>query len=164
MRTRVRTWHDLVAPAAPTRFSVLVALLLAVGVACVNAVAIVHALNLYHAVAIHVPLDRERAMVHGRQIVLLERRLHVGVEPLVQRHLAHGLWTPLGVLPGALLRRSLVWLYLHALPGWLFAALAWAYLYRPQHFAPAPAGRPAGPGARATHGGMRGPDSSQRPC
>jgi len=28
-----------------------------------------------------------------------------------------------------------VWIYLHAFPAWLFAALAWSYLYRQQAFA-----------------------------
>jgi len=56
------------------------------------------------------------------------------VEPLVQHRLAQGVRTPLNLLPGSLLRPGLVWLYLNAMPAWLFAALAWSYLYRPLHF------------------------------
>jgi len=135
IRTRAQTWRHLVAPPSPTRFSALVAIIATAAFALVNAVIIVRALNLYHVYAVRVPLNRELALAHGRQIVALEQRLHLAVEPLVQRRLTQGIWTPLGVLPGTMIRHGLVWLYLNAMPVWLFGALAWAYLYRPLHFA-----------------------------
>src|SRR5918912_2013502 len=54
---------------------------------------------------------------------------------VVQRLVAHGLHSAFGVVPGAELRQGFVWLYLHAFPAWLFAALAWSYTYKPQKFA-----------------------------
>ncbi len=135
VRARTQTWRHLVAPPSPTRFSALVAILVTAAFALVNAGIIIHALNLYHAVAVRVPLNRELALAHGRQIVALEQRLRLAVEPLVQQRLTQGVWTPLGLLPGAMIRRGLVWLYLNAMPAWLFAALAWSYLYRPLYFA-----------------------------
>jgi hypothetical protein len=131
----VRTWRDLATPEVSTPFSRLVDLLIGVSVALFNAVLIVQAVNLYHAIAMGAPHAARVAMLHGRQIFALERRLHVAVEPVVQQMLSAGIRTPLGVLTGAVLRRFAVWIYLNALPAWLFAALAWSYLYRQQHFA-----------------------------
>jgi hypothetical protein len=109
-------------------------MLIAVSVALLNAVMVVQAINLYHAIAIGAPLDKGIAMLHGQQIFALEQRLHIAVEPVVQPILSSGIRTPLGVLPGAVLRGCAVWIYLNALPAWLLAALAWSYLYRPRHF------------------------------
>src|SRR5918912_2067388 len=53
---------------------------------------------------------------------------------VVQRLVAHGLHSAFGVVPGTVLRQGFVWLYLHAFPAWLFAALAWSYAYKPQQF------------------------------
>jgi PAP2 superfamily len=131
---RARTWRDLMMPEVPTRFSRFVGVLIAVSVALLNAVMVVQAINLYHAIAIGTPLDKGIAMLHGQQIFALEQRLHIAVEPVVQPILSSGIWTPLGVLPGAVLRSCAVWIYLNALPAWLLAALAWSYLYRPRHF------------------------------
>jgi hypothetical protein len=117
------------------RFRVHIGLLLTAGVALFNAAILVYALNLYHAVAMHVPRNQPLAMANGGLIVSLEQRLHLGLEPLVQRRLSRGLQTPFGLLPGAMLHHALVWLYLNAMPAWLFAALVWAYLYRPRQFA-----------------------------
>jgi hypothetical protein len=117
------------------RFRVHIRLLLTAGIALFNAAILVYALNLYHTVAVHVPRNRPLAMAHGGLIVSLEQRLHLGLEPLVQRQLSQGLHTPFGLLPGAALHQALVWLYLNAMPAWLFAALVWAYLYRPRQFA-----------------------------
>jgi len=126
---------DRLARLAGTRFSVHIGLLLTAAVALMNAAILVYALRLYHTVAMHVPRNRSLAMAHGGLIVSLEQRLHVGLEPLVQRQLSHGVPTPFGPLSGRALHHALVWLYLNAMPAWLFAALAWAYLYRPQRFA-----------------------------
>jgi hypothetical protein len=132
---RARTWRDLMMPESPTRFSLLVGMLIAVSVALFNAVMVVQAINLYHAIAMGAHLDKGIATLHGQQIFTLEQRLHIAVEPAVQRMLAAGLRTPLGVIPGAVLHKWAVWIYLNALPAWLFAALAWSYLYRQQRFA-----------------------------
>ena len=132
---RARTWRDLMMPESPTRFSLRVGMLIAVSVALLNAVMVVQAINLYHAIAIGAPLDKGIAMLHGQQIFALEQRLHIAVEPVVQPILSSGIRTPLGVLPGAVLRDCAVWIYLNALPAWLLAALAWSYLYRQQDFA-----------------------------
>src|ERR671933_1617419 len=129
---RARTWRDLMMPESPTRFSLRVGLLMAVSGALLNAVMVVQAINLYHAIAMGAPLDRGIAMLHGQQIFALEQRLHIAVEPIVQPILSSGIRTPLGVLPGAVLRDGAVWIYLNALPAWLMAALAWSYLYRQQ--------------------------------
>jgi hypothetical protein len=131
---RARTWRDLMMPESPTRFSLRVGILIAVSVALLNAVMVVQAINLYHAIAMGAPLDTGIAMLHGQQIFALEQRLHIAVEPVVQPILSSGIRTPLGVLPGAALRDCAVWIYLNALPAWLLAALAWSYLYRPRHF------------------------------
>src|SRR5919204_1601847 len=131
---RARTWRDLMTPESPTRFSLRVGMLIAVSVALLNAVMVVQAINLYHAIAIGAPLDKGIAMLHGQQIFALEQRLHIAVEPVVQPILSSGIRTPLGALPGAVLRGCAVWIYLNALPAWLLAALAWCYLYRPRHF------------------------------
>jgi hypothetical protein len=104
-----------------------VTLLVAVSYALLNAVALVQALNLYHTLAVGSHVTQQLALRHGRQLVALERHLHIAVEPVVQRLVAHGLHSPFGVVPGAELRRSFVWLYLHAFPAWLFTALAWSY-------------------------------------
>jgi hypothetical protein len=122
-------------PESPTRFSLLVGMLIAVSLALLNAVMVVQSINLYHAIAMDAPLDRGIAMLHGQQIFALEQRLHIAVEPVVQQVLSSGIRTPLGVLPGAVLRHCAVWIYLNALPAWLFAALAWSYLYKQQRFA-----------------------------
>jgi hypothetical protein len=132
---RARTWHDLMLPESPTRFSRFVGVLIAVGVALLNAVMVVQSINLYHAIAMSAPLDTGIATLHGQEIFALEQRLHLGVEPVVQRIVASGIPTPLGVLPGAVLHGCAVWIYLNALPAWLFAGLAWSYLYRQKHFA-----------------------------
>jgi PAP2 superfamily len=131
---RARTWRDLMMPESPTRFSLRVGMLIAVSVALLNAVMVVQAINLYHAIAMGAPLDKGIAMLHGQQVFALEQRLHIAVEPVLQPTLSSGIWTPLGVLPGAVLRSCAVWIYLNALPAWLLAALAWSYLYRPRHF------------------------------
>jgi PAP2 superfamily len=131
---RARTWRDLMMPESPTRFSLLVGMLIAVSVALLNAVMVVQAINLYHAIAMEAQADKGIAMLHGQQIFALEQRLHIAVEPVVQQILSVGIRTPLGVLPGAVLRGCAVWIYLNALPAWLLAALAWSYLYRPRHF------------------------------
>lgn len=134
-RTYIQTWRRLVAPASPTAFSRFVFVLAVAGFALFNAVLIVQALNLYHALALRVPLQEAVALQHGRSIFALEQSLHLGVEPAVQQAVAHGLPTPFGVLAGSALRNGLVWLYLHAFPAWLFAGLAWAYFYKPLQFA-----------------------------
>lgn len=134
IQARVRGWPALVMPASPTRFSLLVAALLAAGLALLNAAAIVQAVNIYHAFAVGAPLDKARALRHGAGIFALEGHLHIAVEPGVQRLLSRDLRTPLGVLPAAAIRRLVVWVYLNALPAWLFAALAWVYLYKPRQF------------------------------
>ena len=131
---RARTWRDLMMPESPTRFSLRVGMLIAVSVALLNAVMVVQAINLYHAIAMGAPLDKGITMLHGQQVFALEQRLHIAVEPVLQPTLSSGIWTPLGVLPGAVLRSCAVWIYLNALPAWLLAALAWSYLYRPRHF------------------------------
>src|ERR687885_386487 len=131
---RARTWRNLMRPESPTRFSRFISVLIAVSVALLNAVMVVQAINLYHAIAIGAPLDKGIAMLHGQQIFALEQRLHIAVEPVVQPILSAGIRTPLGVLPGTVLRDCAVWIYLNALPAWLLAALAWSYLYRPRHF------------------------------
>jgi hypothetical protein len=110
------------------------ALLGAVAIALLNAVVIVQALNLYHALAIDARVQRAVAMAHGAQLVVLEQRLHLAVEPLVQQVVTRGISTPLGSISGAQLHQFLVWLYLHAFPAWLFAALCWSYLFQPQRF------------------------------
>jgi hypothetical protein len=112
-----------------------VTLLIAVSYALLNAVALVQALNFYHALAVGSHVAQQLALRHGRQLVALERHLQIDVESVVQRLVAHGLHSPLGVVPGAELRQGFVWLYLHAFPAWLFAALAWSYAYKPQQFA-----------------------------
>src|SRR5919197_847162 len=131
---RTRTWRALMAPESPTRFSLLVAVLMAVSLALLNAVMVVQSINLYHAIAVGAHLDKGIATLHGQQIFRLEQRLHLAVEPVVQQMLSAGIRTPLGLLPGAVLRGCAVWIYLNALPAWLLAALAWSYLYRPRHF------------------------------
>jgi hypothetical protein len=100
-----------------------------------NAILIIQSLNLYHTVAVTIPLDRAVALGHARDLVGLERSLHLAIEPAVQRALAAGFSTPWGTLPGALLRSWAVWLYINAVPSWLFAALIWSYLFRREHFA-----------------------------
>jgi PAP2 superfamily len=120
---------------AATRFRQPVILLIGVGCALLNAVALVQALNLYHALAVGSPVAQQLALGHGRHLFALERYLHIAVEPVVQGLVAHGLHTSLGVVSGAGLRQFFVWLYLHAFPAWLFAALAWSYVYKPQRFA-----------------------------
>src|ERR687883_876081 len=132
---RARTWRDLMRPESPTRFSLCVGMLIAMSVALLNAVMVVQAINLYHAIAMGAPLDKGIAMLHGQQIFALEQRLHIAVEPVVQPILSAGIRTPLGVLSGTVLRGCAVWIYLNALPAWLLAALAWSYLYRQQDFA-----------------------------
>jgi hypothetical protein len=104
-----------------------VTLLIVVSYALLNAVALVQALNFYHALAVGSQVAQQLALRHGRQLVALERQLHIAVEPVVQRLVAHGLHSAFGVVPGAELRQGFVWLYLHAFPAWLFAALAWSY-------------------------------------
>src|SRR2546423_2187772 len=132
---RTRTWRALMAPESPTRFSLLVAVVMAVSLALLNAVMVVQSINLYHAIAVGAHLDKGIATLHGQQIFRLEQRLHLAVEPVVQQMLATGIRTPLGMLPGAVLRNCAVWIYLNALPAWLFAALAWSYLYKQRQFA-----------------------------
>lgn len=134
LNARLLLWRGLDTNASPT-FTVTRNILIMATVALLNAVAIVQAVNLYHTFAINAPLNRPLAVRHGWRIVALEQRLHIGIESLVQRSLAGGLHTPLGVLPGALIQAVLVWIYLNALPAWLFAALAWTFLYKPLHFA-----------------------------
>ena len=127
-------WRATITGETPTRFGLEGALTLSVAVALVNAIAIVQALNLYHALAVGAPAARGIALSHGRLIFDLEQRLHLAVEPRVQQAFAGGIGTPLGGLPGATLRRLLAWLYLHAFPAWLFAALAWSYVYKQRQF------------------------------
>jgi len=134
IRARTHSWRALIMPASPTFFSLLVASLLAVGLALFNAAVIVQALNLYHAFAVEGPLDKAIAMRHGAAIFALEKRLHLAVEPRVQQFVSLPLRTPFGTVPVALARHGVVWIYLNALPAWLFAGLAWAYLYKPRHF------------------------------
>jgi hypothetical protein len=109
-------------------------LLGAVAIAMLNAVVIVQALNLYHALAVDARVQRSVAMAHGTQLVALEQRLHLAIESLVQQAVTRGISTPLGSISGAQLHQFLVWLYLHAFPAWLFAALCWSYLFQPQRF------------------------------
>ncbi len=135
LRGYIRHWQILIAPASPTAFSRFVQVLLAIGFALFNAAIVVQALNLYHALALRVHADDEVALAHGRAIFALEQRLHFAVEPAVQHALAYGLQAPVGVLAGTMLRHALVWIYLHAFPAWLLAALAWAYIYKPRQFA-----------------------------
>jgi hypothetical protein len=99
-----------------------------------NAILIVQSLNLYHTVAVTTPLDRAVAMGHARDLVSLEQNLHLAIEPAVQLALVRGISTPWGPLPGALLRSWAVWLYVNAVPSWLFAALIWSYLFRRERF------------------------------
>ncbi len=134
VRARLDSWRALVAPASPTLYSALVAALFAVALALLNGVLIVQAVNLYHAFAIGAPLDRAVAMRHGADIFTLERHLRLAVEPRVQHFLSQPIHTPFGALPAAPLHRAVVWIYLNALPAWLFAALTWSYLYKQRHF------------------------------
>ncbi|MCA1598285.1 MAG: phosphatase PAP2 family protein, partial [Chloroflexi bacterium] len=134
VRDRVQAWRALVAPASPTGFSVLVAALIAIGLALFNAALIVQTINLYHAFALDAPLDKAVAMRHGAGVFALERHLRLAVEPGVQGLLSQAIYTPLGVIPAPALRHAVVWVYLNALPVWLFAALAWNYLYKPRYF------------------------------
>jgi len=113
------------------RFAVIVML---VG-ALFNAILIIQSLNLYHTVAVTIPLNRSLAMGHARDLAGLERNLHLAIEPSVQRALARGISTPWGLLPGSLLSFWAVWLYINAVPSWLFAALIWGYLFRREQFA-----------------------------
>src|SRR5437763_13310581 len=129
---RACTWRTLIASHAPTRFSRYVTLLIAVSFALFNAVVLVQALNLYHTLAVGGPMERGLALRPGRELFALERHLHTAVEPVVQRLVAQGLRTAFGVVPGAVLRDCFVWLYLHAFPAWLFAALGWSYVYKPR--------------------------------
>ena len=108
--------------------------LITVGFALSNAAIVVQALNLYHTLALRVHADDDLALAHGRAIFALEQRLHLAVEPAVQRTLASGMQTPAGVLAGTTLQHALVWVYLHAFPAWLLAALAWSYVYKPRQF------------------------------
>ena len=126
--------RTLIASYVPARFRGPVTLLIAVSYALLNAVALVQALNFYHALAVGSQVAQQLALRHGRQLVALERHLHIAVEPVVQRLVAHGLHSAFGVVPGTVLRQGFVWLYLHAFPAWLFAALAWSYAYKPQQF------------------------------
>ncbi len=48
VRERAQTWRALVAPASPTGFSLLVAVLITAGLALFNAALIVQTINLYH--------------------------------------------------------------------------------------------------------------------
>jgi len=48
VRERAQTWRALAMPASPTCFSVLVAALIAIGLALFNAALIVQTINLYH--------------------------------------------------------------------------------------------------------------------
>lgn len=121
-------------PSLYTRFGPLGVVVVAVAIALANAVALVQALNLYHTLALEAPVSARLALRHGGELFALERALHIAVEPAVQHLLARGLRTPLGLLSGAAIRHGLVWIYLHAFPAWLFAALAWSYVYRPAAF------------------------------
>jgi hypothetical protein len=132
---RIRRDIFLLSADKSTPFSTAIAQLIVVGVALWNAVAIVQALNLYHTLALNVPLMQPLAVKHGLQILTLERHLHLAIEPAVQRLVLRGCRTPLGFVPGAALRSGLVWIYLSAFPAWLFAALTWSYVYRRQRFA-----------------------------
>jgi len=134
VRERAQTWRALVTPASPTGFSLLVAVLVTVGLALFNAALIVQTINLYHAFAIDAPLDKLPALRRGAGVFALEQHLHLAIEPGVQRLLSQGIRTSLGLVPAAALRRAVVWIYLNALPVWLFAALAWNYLYKQRHF------------------------------
>jgi hypothetical protein len=134
VRERAQTWRALVAPTSPTGFSMLVAMLVTVGLALFNAALIVQTVNLYHAFAINAPLDKATAMRHGEGVFALEQHLRLAVEPWVQRFLSQAIRTPLGVISAASIHHWVVWIYLNALPVWLFAALAWNYLYKPLHF------------------------------
>ncbi len=89
---------------------------------------------LYHAFALDAPLDKLPALRRGEGIFALEQHLHLAVEPGVQRLLSRAIRSPLGVVPATALRHGVVWIYLNALPVWLFAALAWNYLYKQRHF------------------------------
>ena len=126
---RAGTKRTRIASHVPTRFREPVTLLIVVSYALLNAVALVQALNFYHALAVGRQVAQQLALRHGRQLVALERHLHIAVEPVVQRLVAHGLHSAFGVVPGTVLRQGFVWLYLHAFPAWLFAALAWSYAY-----------------------------------
>jgi hypothetical protein len=101
----------------PTRFREPVTLLIVVSYALLNAVALVQALNFYHALAVGRQVAQQLALRHGRQLVALERHLHIAIEPVVQRLVAHGLHSAFGVVPGAELRQGFVWLLPARLPG-----------------------------------------------
>lgn len=132
---RVARWAAVAVPETPTRFSLIVAIVVTLSLGLANAVAVVQALNLYHQLAVSAIASHAAAMRHGLLVVALEQRLHLAVEPDIQHHLAAGVTTPAGLLSGALLRHLAVWLYLHAHPSWLFAALVWSYLYHQVRFA-----------------------------
>jgi len=134
IRARMDSWRALIMPASPTFFSLLIAALLAVSLALFNAAVIVQALNLYHAFALEGPMDKDVAMRHGAAIFALEQHLDLAIEPRVQHLLSLTIRTPFGAIPAALAHHCVVWIYLNALPAWLFAGLAWAYLYKPRHF------------------------------
>src|SRR5579875_3412105 len=88
LQSWTRHRRELFAPATPTRFSVLAAVLLAVSLALCNAVALVQAVNLYHALAVGAPLRQALAIRHGQDIFALEQRLHLAVEPIIQHWLS----------------------------------------------------------------------------
>ena len=67
--------RTLIASDAATRFRQPVILLIGVGCALLNAVALVQALNLYHALAVGSPVAQQLALGHGRQLFALERKL-----------------------------------------------------------------------------------------
>jgi hypothetical protein len=99
-----------------------------------NALVIVEGINLSHDFSSLAAASGRLAMVHGHWLFSLEQRLHVAVEPALQRRVLEGIPTPLGLLSGTLLRRWTIWIYTHAFPCWLFAALAWSYLFRRKDF------------------------------
>lgn len=100
-----------------------------------NAVLIVQSLNLYHAIVVDTPVNLAVALRHAHTVYAIERLLHLAIEPALQNGISHGIATPLGVLSGAMLRQWAVWLYINAVPSWLFAALTWCYLFRRERFA-----------------------------
>jgi hypothetical protein len=115
-------------------FQWLVALAIAGALAIFNAVLLIKTMDLSSALSVFVPGTRNLAMLHGESVFDLEERLHIAIEPALQQRVLQGLQTPLGTLSGATLHAWAVWVYTHAFPTWLFAALIWSYLFKRKDF------------------------------
>ncbi len=103
--------------------------------ALLNAIMVVQALNLYHTLALSAPHNAALAALHGRWLFSLEQHVHLDAEPALQRAAEAGLGLLGERIPGTTLRVWAAGLYLAAFPAWLFAGLAWTYLFRRRRFA-----------------------------